>query len=301
MPHLDHIALVSLTDDVPIRDVLQVAAAVQKQVSRDFAPIWGIEATVDAFADLDSVPSDYRPVVVFGDTRELAGRIENAITPQEATLLLAEFDRGQISGIHLNSFTRQPFALVAADEGWEIAVSHEVLELIADPHGNRLIAVTHPLDHRRRVLVLVEVCDPCQAFWYPVNGIRMSDFYTPRYFDPVSSASTRYSFTGQIERPLQILDGGYITWIDPLDACMYQLQAGVPEPVLLKSVLELQASTVPLRTLVDGDSRTPRVFGTYPANGTVAAEGVRGGVHDAAYATAIRTREAVISLATHRG
>ena len=36
--------------------------------------------------------------------------------------------------------------------------------------------------------------------WYPVNGVPVSDFYTPRYFEPVRTDGTRYSFTGEIER-----------------------------------------------------------------------------------------------------
>src|SRR3954447_19228723 len=73
VPLTDHVALVSMTSGVSARDLLQVGAAVQKQVARDFAPAWGLPATVDVFADLTSVPSDYHPVVVFGDGDELAG------------------------------------------------------------------------------------------------------------------------------------------------------------------------------------------------------------------------------------
>ena len=58
--------------------------------------------------------------------------------------------------------------------------------MIADPFGNRLVAAMHPLDPRQRVKYLLEICDPCQAMWYPVNGVPVSDFYTPRYFDPVA-------------------------------------------------------------------------------------------------------------------
>ena len=46
----------------------------------------------------------------------------------------------------MNSFTRQPFALVAANDTWSVSLSHEVLEMIADPFGNRLVAAAHPLD-----------------------------------------------------------------------------------------------------------------------------------------------------------
>jgi hypothetical protein len=33
----------------------------------------------------------------------------------------------------------------------------------------------------------------------------------PRFFDPVETPAAFYSFTGALERPLQVIDGGYIT------------------------------------------------------------------------------------------
>ena len=35
------------------------------------------------------------------------------------------------------------------------------------------------------------------------------------------------------DQPLQLLDGGYITWVDPHDSGLSQLQGGDHEPVLL--------------------------------------------------------------------
>ena len=58
----------------------------------------------------------------------------------------------------------------------------------------------------------MEVSDPCEAseFAYSVNGILVSDFYTPKYFDPVAAPGVRYSFTGSLTGPLQMLRGGYL-------------------------------------------------------------------------------------------
>jgi len=52
--------------------------------------------------------------------------------------------------------------------------------------------------------------------------VLVSDFYTPQYFDPVASAGTRYSFTGAIKAPRQILKGGYISWHDPISDHWFQ-------------------------------------------------------------------------------
>jgi hypothetical protein len=303
VPFIDHVALVSLTRQIPTRDLLRAGAAVQKQLTRDFSPIWGLHATLDTFADLASVPSDYHPIVLFGDADELVGQLDVAIGPELAAQLIDDFERDRLGGLHLNAFTRQPFALVEASDAWSVIISHEVIEMIVDPYGNRLVAAAHPLDKTERVKYLVEVCDPCQSVWYPVNGVPVSDFYTPRYFDPVGLPGGRYSFTGQLEHPLQILDGGYVSWIDPEDSALYQLAGGATEPVRMATLLELARSTAPLRTIVDTNPRTPQVSWPTlrPAGTAVAAGSAFDAVAEASQGAALRTAEAVVSVATGAG
>jgi hypothetical protein len=297
VPLTDHIALVSLTSTIPTSVFLQVAAALQKQVTRDFSPVWGLPATVNAFADIESVPSDYHLVIVFGDSSELADRLEFAIGPEAAARLLAQFDRDQLAGIHLNEFTRQPFALVEAEGAWTVVLSHELLELLADPFGNRLVAAALPGAPNRRVNYLVEVCDPCLATTYPVNGVPVADFYTPRYFDPVRTDGTRYSFTGEIQRPLQILDGGYVTYVDPRDGSLYQLQGSAAEPVLVADIAALRASSTPLRIVSDSAPGTPRVAREPLRLAASASAGAADAVVEASENAALRTAEAVFSVA----
>jgi len=302
MPLPEHVAIVSLTKEVPLPDLLQVAAAVQKQVTRDFSPLWGIDATVDAFADLYSVPSDYRHVVLFGAVSELPNRLRGLLGKQQAEGLLEAIGSGEIEGLHLTALTRQPFSLVSAAGAWPLTVSHETLEMLADPYGNRLVAAAHPIDRTRRVCYLLEVCDPCLSTYYTVNGVPVSDFYTPRYFDPVRVDSVRYSFTGAIEAPLEILERGYLSWIDPRDSSLYQLIAG-KRPVLLEGVGALRRSRTALRTVVDTNPSTPRP-GVAPlrrAPSVVADEGASIGVLNASEGTAQGVAEALLSLTGHLG
>ena len=251
----EHVAIVSIAPEVPTRDLLLVAAAVQKQVTRDFTPLWGIAATVDAFEDLASVPSDYRPVILFGDLSELPGQLAPRIGERQAQAVVDVLESDDISGIHLAAITRQPFSLASVSGAWTVTVSHETLEMLADPYGNRLVAAVHPLNRAKRVNYLLEVCDPCLATYYTVNGLPVSDFYTPRYFDPVGIESVRYSFTGAIGEPLQILPGGYLSWIDPLDSALYQLEAG-GQPILLKQPSragrQLEPHSAPSSTAIRG-------------------------------------------------
>jgi hypothetical protein len=300
VPLTDHLAIVSLTSSIEVRDLLRASAAIQKQITRDFMPYWGIPATVDAFADLQSVPSDYHPVVLFGDASEIEGRLDFAVGAEYAAELIDQFERNRLEGLHLNAFTRQPFALVEVSDTWSVTLSHEILEMVVDPYGNRLVAAMHPRNRDERVKYLVEVCDPCQTMWYPVNGVPVSDFYTPRYFDPVWAGSGRYSFTGAIEHPLQILDGGYLSWIDPADSGLYQLAAGEHTPTLMADLVQLARSTAPLRTVIDGDPRTPQITreSLMPASSAASAPGSYSAVREASQGAGLRTAEAILSLAT---
>jgi hypothetical protein len=300
MPLTDYVALVSLTRDISTSNLLQVAAAVQKQVTRDFAPLWGIRANVNAFDNLADVPNDYHPVVLFGQPEELLGQLELEIGKANATRMAEQFQSGRLAGIHANAFTRQPFALIQAGDDWSVVVSHEVLEMLADPYGNRLIAARHPIDPDERAKYLLEICDPCQTVGYTVNGWKMSDFYTPRYFDPVQNPAAFYSFTGSIEYPLHILDGGYVSWIDPRDSGLYQLEGGSDEPVRLADITTLARTSAPLRTVVDTNAATPRVtganFSVVGLPGTDPARSHRA-VQAASQASALRNAEAFLSLA----
>ena len=197
---VNHIALVSQTKKVPADALMRGAAALQKQVVRDFGPIWEVKATVDAFGKLKDVPLGYWPVMIRDDIG-FAGA----------------------AGIHLDK-GGQPYALVQYSPDWVLTSSHEILEMLADPFGNRIVAGSSPKSGQGRVEFLVEVSDPSEAaeFGYTVNGLLVSDFYTQKYFDPLANSGTRYSFTGAIKKPRQILRGGYLSWHLPISDHWWQ-------------------------------------------------------------------------------
>src|SRR5439155_15370388 len=102
----------------------------------------------------------------------------------------------------------QPYSLIEYDPDWTITVSHELLEMRADPWGNRLRAGNL---RGHRVRFLLEVADPCEAFSYTVNGVAVSDFITPHWYDPDGAAPARCSFMGMISAPRTIAKGGYVS------------------------------------------------------------------------------------------
>ena len=193
-----NLALVSEVEGHDPSDVSRVAAALQRQATRDFAPFWDVAATVDALPKLEDVPIGYWPMMIVPD-------VEGA------------------AGVHLDQ-DGQPFALIEMTDSWSLTASHEMLEMLADPFGNRLVAGRSLKRGQGRVEFLVEVCDPSEGaeFGYTVNDILVSDFYTPRFFDPAKDIQARYSFTGAIKKPREVLRGGYISWHDPVSNHWWQ-------------------------------------------------------------------------------
>jgi hypothetical protein len=205
---LRHIALVSETTKVPAAALDVAAAALQTQVLRDVEPVWGVRATVDAFADLDHVPPTYYPMIVRDDIGVDA------------------------AGIHLDEdFT--PYGLVMYSNRWTLTASHEILELLCDPFGNELRPAESLKQGQGIVEYLVEVCDPSEAvnFSYRINGVVVSDFYFPSFFDPVADPRASYSFTGAVRKPLEVREGGYLSWRNPVDSHWWQQTwFGTPQP-----------------------------------------------------------------------
>jgi hypothetical protein len=233
-----HVGLVTLSRRVRAADLSAAAAAMQVQVTRDFAPLWNVTAPVSAFPALKNLPVGYWPVIIKDDIE----------TPGAG-------------GFHQDR-NNQPYALVQYSDTWSLTVSHETLEMLGDPTANRLQGGPSPEDGTTQVQYLVEMCDPCEdsQYAYSIDGIVVSDFITPNFYDAVTSRGARYSFTGAIPGPRQILSGGYISYMDPTDGHMRQQiwpqGADAPET---KDLGPMDLGTGSLREWVDSRTAHPEL------------------------------------------
>jgi hypothetical protein len=230
---------VGLTDKTRQLDpklVQEAAAALNIQVMRDLTQYWNVTATVRYLPDAHQIPAGVWPVFLVAK-----------LPPNEG-------------GVHLDK-KNQPYSLVigtAESDDWTIDASHEVLEMLVDPSGNRLQTSLAIETHGREVRdtsgqfdYLVEACDPCEGnqYAYTIQGIAVSDFITPHFYDLKATSGTRYSFGGNISRPREILPGGYISFVDT--------QKEEWEQILFLGKVPQRRSLGPatgtsLRTFVDG-------------------------------------------------
>jgi hypothetical protein len=107
------------------------------------------------------------------------------------------------------------FAKTSADYGfnWTVTFTHEVFELLADPHINRAVLV-------KQLFYLVEVADPVEAeqfaYTHPAASgapVAISDFVTDLWYRRGLRRGS-FDFTGQVRHSLQLLTGGYVSYWD---------------------------------------------------------------------------------------
>ncbi len=89
------------------------------------------------------------------------------------------------------------------------ALSHELLEMLADPWINWCAMGS---DNR---IYALEVCDAVEddRLGYKIDGVLVSDFITPAWFERTDA--DRLDFSQHLSKQLELARGGYISVFDP--------------------------------------------------------------------------------------
>jgi hypothetical protein len=194
------IAIINESTVVSDADVQAATDALQMQVTRDFAPAWGVNAKLSFVPTGQSPPTGVWWLTVLDNSDQAGALGYHDVTPDGLPL-------GKV------------FAATDLQYGskWTVTASHELLEMLGDPNIN-LAATQEPGRHGGvMTLYAYEVCDACEGdqFGYDINGLTMSDFVYPSWFESFRSAnSTKFDFQGQISKPFELLAGGYISVYD---------------------------------------------------------------------------------------
>ena len=192
------IALINSSTAVSNNDVEAILPDLQTQVSRDFAPVWGVDADLVFVAGGDQPPAGCWWVTVL-DNSDQAG----ALGYHDLT------DEGLPSG---KAFAGTD---IQAGSSWTVTVSHELMEMLADPDLNLCAYVQKDGGGMR--LYAYEVCDPCQADadGYKIANTLVSDFVLPAWFESFRKpGSTRFDQRSLIDRPFQLRAEGSISQFD---------------------------------------------------------------------------------------
>jgi len=186
-------ALISLDNRIDFKDVQRIAASVHQQLTTDFYHKWGRYIEMHAYQHEADAPVHLWRVY-----------LQNGLDEPGAL--------GYHTTIH-----GQPVAYVDSSSGRieeiSVTVSHEALESAADSYGNKLLTMLHPVNNKENVRVLLELCDPPEAVSYVVNGLPVSDFLLPEWYD-AKATGIPYTFRNSIKTPRTLIRGGYVSFID---------------------------------------------------------------------------------------
>jgi hypothetical protein len=174
-------------------EVAKVVAALATQVSRDWSPRWYTAGALFVSSPKEAPPEAWQLV------------------------LLDDSDQANALGYHELSATGTPLGKVfvrsvqASGGIWSVAASHELLEMLADPDINLAAEGNDPDDPKSAAFWAYEVCDPVEGDTYAIDGVTVSDFVLPEYFEMDPPPSSRFDHLGLLMEPFTLRPGGYMS------------------------------------------------------------------------------------------
>lgn len=166
-------------------DLDALIAAMQQYVTSHVAPVWGTPAKLVKTTGFTSGAW----AMVFLDNADQPGALAyHDLTP----------DGLPISKVFVKT-TLDDKQLVS------VSASHELVEMLVDPAINMMTSGPDP-----KTMYAYESADPVEELDFPVNGIAMSDFVYPAFFETFRKPnSVQFDHLKQVTKPFQILKGGY--------------------------------------------------------------------------------------------
>jgi hypothetical protein len=207
------VTIANISKSISAADFRAAVAAIRRQVDDDFGPEWSVTATLRGTA------------VSLTNGAPIQGQ-------HDAILYLGDSSQDPTTGVtgalgyHSENHADIPYGFVYLDicaeygESWTTTLSHEVLELLADPTA--MLTVSGPAPRGRGSAYYdLEVCDPTQGDSYKIEGVAVSNFVGRRYFN-LSGGSGQTNFLELTLAPLGVRPRGYFQYEDKMGA--HQIQ-----------------------------------------------------------------------------
>jgi len=201
-----HITIANLTTTLDAAKLQSVVRAVAQQVREDFEPEWGRTAT------LASVTTNLKD-----------GKLAPVQGLRSALIYVGDSHADPTTGVsgafgyHDDTHRGVPYGFIYLDvckqygEDWTVTLSHEVLELLADPDAARAITGPAPGGGKGLAHYDLEVCDPTQGDTYEIGNVRVSNFVGRAYFG-LRGGSGKTNFLDLELAPFGVRPGGYFQY-----------------------------------------------------------------------------------------
>ena len=166
-------------------DFDRLIAAMQKYVDDHVAPVWGTPAKLIKTRGFKRGAW----AMVFLDNADQPGALAYHDLTPEGLPVSKVFVKTTLKNKELVS----------------VSASHELVEMLVDPAINMMTTGPDP-----KVTYDYESADPVEEESFSVNGIPMSDFVYPAYFESFRQPkSVRFDHMKLVTKPFQLLKGGY--------------------------------------------------------------------------------------------
>ena len=185
------IAITNASTCLSDREVAAVIPALQRQVTVDFRAYWEADCQLTFLPRGELLTEGWWQISVT-DNPDQAGALGYHELTSRGTPLGKVF-----AGLDLQS-----------GGSWTVTLSHELLEMLADPWINWCAQGSDG------EIYALEVCDAVESdrLGYEIDGVLVSDFITPSWFEPTHA--DRVDFKRRILQPLQLAEGGYISVLE---------------------------------------------------------------------------------------
>jgi hypothetical protein len=163
----------------------KLVAALQTFLDKYFVPVWGTPAKLVVGKGFQKGAW----AIAFLDTADVADALGyHDLTP---------------AGLPFSKI----FVQTTLQDGQKVSVTacHELCEMLIDPAIN--LAANDPTG----AFYAYEVCDACEEEEFAVNGVPMSDFVYPAWFEGFRKpGSVQFDYLKKVRQPFEILAGGYM-------------------------------------------------------------------------------------------
>jgi hypothetical protein len=200
-----NLTIANISTTIADSDLQTCVAAIGRQVTEHFQPEWGRGATVIGVTTplkkgTAKIQGVHDAIIYLGD------KVQDPTTGIK-----------KVFGYHAHHYSKIPYGFVYLDicekylEGWTSTLSHEVLEVLADPDSLFSVSGPDPRDPSRNVHYEFEVCDPTQGDTYQINGVAVSNFVGRSYFK-LSGGSGMLNYLNLPLAVFGVRPGGYFQY-----------------------------------------------------------------------------------------
>ncbi len=227
-----NLTIANISTTIPDSELQTAVAGIGRQVTENVQPEWGSGATVIGITTAlkkgkAPIQGDHDAIIYVGDS------VQDPTTGIKAA-----------DGYHSRNYAKIPYGFVYLDicakykEVWTCTLSHEVLELLADPDAAMTVNGPDPHDPSRTVYYDLEVCDPTQGDNYQIDGVTVSNFVGRSYFK-LSGGSGMLNYLNLPLKAFGVRPGGYFQYEDGKRAHQIKGKRVTEQQLAAKKLMEM--------------------------------------------------------------